>query len=109
MTGIRVTATSVATMSEKVTASARSRNNCPAMPSTKTMGTKTHTVVRVAATTACPTSDAPRRTRSETGRSPPRLRWRSIPSSTTMELSTSMPTPRARPPRDMMFNDTSKA
>ena len=109
MTGIKVTATKVATISENVTASARSLNNWPATPSTKTMGTKTHTVVSVAATTACPTSDAPTRTRSVKGCPPPPFRWRSIPSSTTMELSTNIPIPKASPPRDIIFSDTSNA
>ncbi len=75
------------------------------MPSTKTMGAKTATVVRVEAVIAPATSPTPR-IAAFTGLSPS-SRQREMDSSTTMALSTNMPTPRARPPRDMMFKDTS--
>ena len=45
--------------SENVTVRAMSLNSCPAMPSTKTMGKKTATVVRVEAVTAPATSVVP--------------------------------------------------
>jgi len=53
----------------KTTLSARSPKTCPATPSTKTMGKKTAIVVSVEATTAPPTSSAPR-TEASRGPSP---------------------------------------
>jgi len=82
--------------------SAWSLNNWPATPSTKTSGRNTATVVSVDAVTAMLTSFVPRYTASASS-SPDRL-CRSMASSTTMELSTSMPIPRAIPPSDMMFS-----
>ena len=102
--GIRVSATARLTSSEKVTVSAGSTKSCPAMPLTNTTGMNTHSVVRVAATTAPPTSAPP--ARAAVARSAAALRWRSMLSSTTMELSTSMPMPSASPPSDMMLSDT---
>ena len=66
--GISIRATSREATREKVTVRAWSRKSCPATPSTKTMGTKTQIVVRVAAITAEPTSPAPRRAASRGGR-----------------------------------------
>ena len=66
--GISISATRRAAAREKVTVSAWSRKSCPATPSTKTMGTKTQIVVRVAAITADPTSPAPRRAASSAER-----------------------------------------
>ena len=74
------------------------------MPLTNTTGMNTHRVVRVAATTALPTSAPP--VRAAVTRAAPATRWRSMLSSTTMELSTSMPMPSASPPSDMMLRDT---
>ncbi len=58
-------------------------------------------VVRVLAMTAAATSRVPSRAAC-LGEAPPSFR-RTMFSSTTIELSTSMPMPSARPPRDMMF------
>ena len=44
---------------EKITARERSPKICPAIPSTKTMGKKTATVVKVEAVTAPATSEVP--------------------------------------------------
>ena len=90
---------------EKTTASAKSPKICPATPSTKTIGKKTATVVRVEAKTAPPTSPTPRMVASI--RLSPSSRQRAILSRTTIELSTSIPIPRARPPKDMMLRETS--
>ncbi len=72
------------------------------MPSTNTIGKNTATVVSVLATTA----PATRRTPSTAASLAlmPCSRQRLIDSSTTIELSTSMPTPRARPPSDMTLS-----
>ena len=77
------------------------------MPSTtKTIGTKTATVVSVEATTAAPTSVVP--STAAAVNVSPSLRRRKIDSRTTMELSTSMPIPSVRPPRDMMLSEMSR-
>ena len=68
------------------------------------MGKKTATVVSVEATTAVPTSDVPRTT-ARSGSSPS-SRQRAMLSTTTMPESTSMPMPRASPPRLMMFSES---
>ena len=75
------------------------------MPCTNTIGANTATVVRVEAVIAPATSRTPRTAavRSES----PSSRQRVIDSSTTIALSTSMPTPSARPPSDMMLSETS--
>ena len=80
-----------------------SPNSWPATPSTNTIGTNTDTVVIVLAVTACPTSPAP--TRAASMMSSPSSRFRWIDSSTTIELSTSRPIPRVRPPSDMMLSE----
>ncbi len=76
----------------------------PATPSTKTIGKKTAIVVSVEAITAPPTSPVPRTTAST--RESPSSRQRKIDSRTTIELSTSIPIPSAKPPRDMMLSET---
>ena len=84
--------------------SAWSRNNCPATPSTKTMGRNTATVVSVEATTGPATSPAPAIAASRAASPPARRRW--MDSRTTMESSSSIPTPRASPPSDMMLSES---
>ena len=74
------------------------------MPSTKTIGKNTATVVSVEATTAPPTSRVPRIAAARA--SSPSSRHRTIDSSTTIALSTSMPIPRASPPSDITFSET---
>jgi hypothetical protein len=90
--------------SAKVTVSAWSRNSCPAIPDIKTIGKNTAIVVRVAAKTAPATSDVPFCADSRI--LSPCSFLRTMFSSTTIELSTSIPTASAMPPSDMMFNDT---
>jgi len=72
------------------------------------MGPNTAMVVRVDEVMAPCTSSAPR-VAASAGAAPSSSRCRKIFSSTTMELSPSMPTPRARPPRLMMFSETPNA
>ena len=88
---------------EKVTVRAMSLKSCPAIPSTKTMGKNTATVVNVEAVTAPATSVVPFMAESKAFTPFSRYRW--MASRTTMELSTSMPIPRASPPSEMMFRE----
>ena len=90
--------------SDNTTAAPRSEKSWPAMPSMKTIGKNTATVVSVEATTAPPTSRVPRTAASRTPS--PSSRHRTMDSSTTIALSTSIPMPRASPPSDMMFTLT---
>ncbi len=99
--GIRVSETARAASREKETVSAWSRKSWAATPSRKTTGRKTATVVRVEAMTAWPTSEAP--LRAAVVSSSPASRRLTMASRTTMAESTSIPTPRASPPRDMML------
>jgi len=57
--GTRVRETTKEASREKVTVSAISLNSCPAIPSTKTIGKNTATVVKVEAVTAPATSEVP--------------------------------------------------
>ena len=61
-------------------------------------------LLNVDAKTAPPTSPVPRTV--AVTRSSPSSRHRKMLSSTTIELSTNIPIPSARPPRDMIFNET---
>ena len=103
--GIRVRATIRETTNEKATVRAWSRKSWAATPSTKTIGTNTQIVVRVEAVIARPTSEVPTRAASTSSSPSSRLRWTA--SRTTMALSTSKPTPRVRPPSDMMLREMS--
>ena len=78
-----------------------STNICLDIPLTKTMGKKTHTVVRVEEVIAGAISLAPSMDASFADI--PSFLRRTMFSITTMELSTNIPTPRAKPPKDMMF------
>ena len=74
------------------------------MPSVNTIGRNTHTVVRVDAVIAPATCFAP-----ETAACTfeyPRFLKRYVFSITTMELSTSIPTPKARPESDITLSVT---
>ncbi len=104
--GMRVMATASEVSKAQLTVKARSLNSWPATPRTKIRGTNTHTVVKVDAVMACPTSIVP--CNAARHRSMPAARWRSILSSTTMALSTSIPMPRAKPPSDKMLSEISK-
>ena len=77
--------------------SASSLKSRPETPRTKTSGTKMTRVVMVLATIAPATSPVPR-TAASSGASPSSVRRRKTFSSTTTELSTIIPTPRASPP-----------
>ncbi len=90
-----------------MTVSAWSPKSCPAIPSTKTIGTKTQIVVNVEAITARATSLAPASAAASSPIPSSRFRW--IASSTTIELSTRRPIPRVRPPSDMMLSEMSEA
>jgi hypothetical protein len=103
--GTSVMATTSENTSAKLTVSAWSRNSWPAMPVMNTIGKNTATEVSVAAVIAVPTSLVPRRAAST--RDLPASRWRTMFSSTTTALSTSMPTASAMPPSDMMLSDRS--
>ena len=70
----------------------------------KIIGTKTLIVVSVEAMIAPVTCFVP--CTAARGAAMPRTRRRTMFSSTTMELSTSIPMPRARPLRVMMFSDS---
>ena len=76
------------------TVSAWSRKSWPATPSTKTIGRKTATVVSVEAMTGPATSTVPATAASPAPSPPACRRW--IASSTTIESSSSMPTPSAQ-------------
>ncbi len=78
-----------------------SLNMTPAIPGTKSMGTNTLIVVRVDATIAISISLGPF-TAASIGICPSSMN-RTVFSSTTIELSTSIPTASARPARLMMF------
>ena len=71
------------------------------------IGPKTEMVVSVEAVIAPWTSSAPRAAASSAPN--PAWRCRKMFSSTMMELSTSIPTPSASPPRLMMLRETSNA
>ena len=102
--GITNTATASDASSENTTVRAKSPKIWPATPLTKTMGKNTAIVVKVEAATAERTSFVPLTAASRM--LSPSSRQRKIDSSTTMELSTSIPTPRASPPSDMMLRET---
>ena len=88
-------------VSEKVTTLENCLNMTPAIPSMKSSGRKTASVVSVLAVIAMATSLVPLIAASSGGM--PLSRSRVMFSSTTIELSTSMPTPSASPPSVMMF------
>jgi hypothetical protein len=82
-------------------ASAMSRNSCPASSSTSRIGRNTTTVVSVAARTAPNTSRAP--SSAACSGDLPSSRCRNTFSSTTIALSTTIPTAKAMPARLMTF------
>ncbi len=101
--GTNVSATNSEQSSEKVTTYASCLNMTPTMPRMKIIGKKTTTVVSVPAMMAAVTSSAPS-TAACIPSNPFSSRKRVIFSSTTMALSTIMPTPSANPPSVMMFS-----
>ncbi len=104
-TGMSVSATKRETRRLKLMVRDMSRKIWPERPGTNRMGTKTATVVRVDAVMAMPTSDAPS-IAALTAPSPSSL-CLTMFSSTTMELSTSMPTDSASPAIEMMLRSMS--
>ncbi len=92
---------------ENVTVMARSLNMCPAMLCIKTTGRNTAIVVSVEAVIARETSAVPSMA-AVRGESPSSC-LRKMFSNTTMELSTTIPTPRANPPRVSRFTVSLKA
>ena len=101
-TGISVKATASEANSAKATTTASCLYMTPETPSMKTIGRKTAMVVSVEAVIAVATSWVP--STAEVSASSPSSRFLKMFSSTTTALSTSMPTPRARPPKVMMLS-----
>ena len=99
--GIRNTATPSDAISETTTVKAMPSIRRAAKPCTKSTGRKTTQVVKVLATMAPATWPVPLAA-AVTGSSPRPTR-RYMDSTTTMALSTSIPAPRARPPRVTML------
>jgi len=99
--GITVRATIKDISKEKVTVRANSLNIVAVIPLTNTIGKNTAIVVKVEATTAILTSLAPSTAALSAG-SPSSLNLY-IFSRTTIELSTNIPTPKAMPPRVIIF------
>ena len=100
--GISVRAAMSEPIRENVTVKARSLHIWPAMPITNIIGKNTAIVVNVDPAIAPLTSEAPYILASIMGLF---SSWRCLYmfSITTIPLSTSMPTPSARPPKDIMF------
>ncbi len=103
--GTTVSATIRLAIREYPMVSPISTKSCLVIPDVNTIGRNTHTVVRVEAIIAPPTCRAPS-IAAFLADSPSSLRIRYIFSITTMELSTSIPTPSARPDKEIMFNVT---
>ena len=97
-TGTTVKPTSSEQAWQKTTTRASDWNSAPLVDCMNTSGRNTTQVVRVEATMAPPTSAAPTAAASS-GAAPPSSRLRTMLSSTTMALSTIMPTPSASPPK----------
>ena len=98
---IKVNETNKEAKRERVTVIAKSLNIVPTTPSTNTIGINTATVVKVDAVIAIPTSEAPSIAASSLEY--PSEFKRNIFSSTTIALSTSIPTARANPPSVSIF------
>jgi hypothetical protein len=101
-TGISVRPTTREASCEKATTTASWRYMMPEIPSMNRMGRKTTMVVRVVAISGAATSCVP--SIAEAVASRPSSRLRKMFSSTTTALSSSMPTPSARPPKVMMLS-----
>ena len=96
--GTRVIAINHDARSANVTVNASSLKICPAIPTTKIIGRKTAIVVKVEPVIAPTTSSLPSADAS--------LRvpfFKDTDSSTTIAASTNIPTPNARPPKDMVL------
>src|SRR6056297_3882500 len=100
-----VSATNTDTISAKEIVSARSLNNKPAMPGTNRTGKNTTSVVSVLTTTGVATSCAP--FTDEVRPSSPSSLNLKIFSRTTTALSTTSPTARVSPDREIMLRLTS--
>ena len=104
MAGTSVSAIIRLAAREYVTVKAISAKSCLVIPSTKTIGANTQTVVRVDEVIAAATSLAPAIAAFLGGT--PSLLILKMFSITTMELSTSMPTATARPDSDIILSVT---
>ncbi len=107
MTGIRVSASTSDAPTDVTTDSDRSRNSAAASPFTNTIGPNTSSVVSVPAMSGPLTSFVAAIVAGT--RSSPSSRLLAVASATTIALSTSKPTPSARPPSDRMFTVTSSS
>ena len=103
--GTRVRATARLASSEYAIVSPMSTNSCLVIPLVNTIGRNTQTVVSVEAMIAPPTCLAPSMAAS-LAEAPSSFLMRYIFSITTIELSTSIPTPSASPDKEMMFRVT---
>ena len=101
--GITVMETNRESSTEIEMATAMSRNNCPISSSSTRMGMNTTTVVRADTSTAVHTWLAPRYAASNLDA--PSSRRRKIFSRTTIAASTTMPTAKAIPAREMTLID----
>ena len=99
--GIRVKAINEETVSEKEIVSAKSLNKNPAIPGTNRMGKNTTSVVKVETTTGTATSLAPKI--EAVFRSEPSSRNRNMFSNTTTASSTTIPTARVKPDKEMIL------
>ncbi len=100
--GVKVSATIREMVNEKQIVTTISLNSSPAKPGTNNTGTKTASVVKVEAVIAIATSVVPFDAASL--KPSPSSRWRKTLSSTTIELSTSMPIDNANPAIEIIFN-----
>ena len=101
--GITVTATTSDKSTATEIATAMSRNSCPTSRFKTRMGMNTVTVVSAETSTAPNTCRAPRYAASKRGM--PCSRKRKMFSSTTIAASTTMPTAKAIPAREITFSD----
>ena len=101
-TGTSVTATTSDISSEKTTTTDSCLNMMLEMPDRKNSGMNTAMWVRIEATIADQTSSLP--SMAAVSRSFPFSMWRKVFSSTTIEASTTMPMPRARPPKVIVLS-----
>ena len=105
-TGMRVIAMSTEMINAKEIVRARSRKRMPAIPGTKRIGRKTTRVVRVDTTIGVETSCAP--LMDDALPSSPSSLKRKIFSRTTTALSTTIPTARVSPDKEIIFRLTSE-
>jgi hypothetical protein len=103
--GTKNKATSIEEISEKLTVNANSLNNFPKTPPTKTKGIKTATLVNVEEIISPITCTVEEYIISFLSIFGFFNFSAKIFSNTTIELSTSIPTPNAKPPKDIVFKE----